>query len=210
VVGARAGGRGGRGPCCIRGREAPRPGRFAELDLQALPDAGAGAAPADLAALRARIREIVGRNRAPGAAVALVGPRGELLIEGFGQAGEGRAMDGDSLFRVGSITKSFISLAVMRLVEQGKLRLEDRVQALAPELDIRNPFERTHPLRVAHLLEHTSGFDEMRFNEIVDDAPAPSDHSARCWRSTRARGCRAGSPAPASRTRSRGTPPPPT
>jgi CubicO group peptidase (beta-lactamase class C family) len=159
-------------PAARAGEAPPDPARFADVDLLALPDAeGAGPAPADLQALRSRIREIVGRNRAPGAAVALVGPRGELLIEGFGQAGEGRAMDGDSLFRVGSITKSFISLAVMRLVEQGKLRLEDRVQALAPELAIRNPFERTHPLQVAHLLEHTSGFDEMRFNEILDDAP---------------------------------------
>jgi CubicO group peptidase (beta-lactamase class C family) len=150
----------------------PDPARFAALELGALPaPTDATPAPADLQALRARIREIVGRYRAPGAAVALVGPRGEVLAEGFGRAGDERAMDADSLFRVGSITKSFICLAVMRLVEQGKLRLEDRVLALAPELQIRNPFEKTHPLRVAHLLEHTSGFDEMRFNEILDDAP---------------------------------------
>jgi CubicO group peptidase (beta-lactamase class C family) len=147
--------------------------RLAELDFQPLPEgADPSPAPGDLQALRARIAEIVRRNRAPGAAVALLGPNGERLIEGFGRAAEGRAMDADALFRVGSITKSFISLAVMRLVEQGKLRLEDRVQALAPELAVRNPFERTHPLLVAHLLEHTSGFDEMRFNEIFDDAPA--------------------------------------
>src|SRR4051795_9633061 len=120
---------------------APDPARFAELDLAGLPEGAApGPAPGDLQALRSRLAEIVGRNRAPGAAVALVGPRGELLIEGFGRAGEGRAMDAEALFRVGSITKSFISLAVMRLVEQGKLHLEDRVQALAPELAIRNPF----------------------------------------------------------------------
>jgi CubicO group peptidase (beta-lactamase class C family) len=155
------------------GEAALDPERLASLDLMAVPDAAdPAAAPGDLAALRARIEEVVRRSQVPGVAVALVGPAGEVLIEGFGRADQGRAMDADALFRVGSITKSFICLAVMRLVEQGKLRLEDRVQALAPELAVRNPFERTHPLLVAHLLEHTSGFDEMRFNEIFDDAPA--------------------------------------
>lgn len=145
------------------------PARLADADLTTFPsDADLASAPGDLQALRGRIAEIVGKNQAPGAAVALVGPNGEVLIEGFGRAAQGRAMDAEALFRVGSVTKSFISLAVMRLVEQGKLRLDDRVQALAPELTVENPFERTHPLRVAHLLEHTSGFDEMRFNEIFD------------------------------------------
>ncbi|HXU82218.1 MAG TPA: serine hydrolase domain-containing protein, partial [Polyangia bacterium] len=155
------------------------PARLADLELMALPDgADPSPTPGDLQALRGRIADIVSQYRAPGAAVAVVGPRGELLIEGFGRAGEERAMDAGSLFRVGSITKSFLSLAVMRLVEQGKLRLDDRVQALAPEIAIDNPFERTHPLRVAHLLEHTSGFDEMRFNEIFD-SPAGGDRPLR-------------------------------
>ncbi|HXU80960.1 MAG TPA: serine hydrolase domain-containing protein, partial [Polyangia bacterium] len=144
------------------------PGRIEEMELMALPEGPEAPTPGDLEALRARLREVVGKNRAPGAAVALVGPRGELLIEGFGRAGAGRPMDADALFRVGSITKSFISLAVMRLVQLGKLRLDDRVLTLAPELGVKNPYERTHPLQVTHLLEHTSGFDEMRFNEIFD------------------------------------------
>lgn len=152
---------------------------FAELELNPLPElADPTPAPGDLQALRGRIAEIVQRTRAPGAAVALVGPGGLLFLEGFGEAREGVQMDAHALFRVGSITKSFISLAVMRLVEQGKLRLEDRVLALAPEIGAKNPYERTHPLLVAHLLEHTSGFDEMRFNEIFD-GPAGADRPLR-------------------------------
>jgi CubicO group peptidase (beta-lactamase class C family) len=154
------------------------PATLADLELAGLPEVADGTPPADLQALRRRIAEILARTGAPGAAVALVGPNGPVMIEGFGEAREGLAMDGHSLFRVGSITKSFVSLAVMRLVELGKLRLEDRVLALAPELKVKNPFERTHPLRVAHLLEHTSGFDEMRFNEIFD-GPAGADRPLR-------------------------------
>jgi CubicO group peptidase (beta-lactamase class C family) len=138
-----------------------------ELDEQALEVAGPELpAPGDLQALRRQIAEVVQRTGAPGAAVAVIGPGGTLLTEGFGGAGE-RPVEVSSLFRVGSISKSFLSLAVMRLVEKGRLRLEDRVADLAPEI-AHNRFEERHPLTVAHLLEHTSGFDEMRFNEIFD------------------------------------------
>jgi CubicO group peptidase (beta-lactamase class C family) len=156
------------------------PADFADLDLRALPETAetTDVTPGDVQTLRQRIAEIVARTGAPGAAVAVVGPGGLVLADGFGEARDGVAMDAHALFRVGSITKSFISLAVMRLVELGKLRLEDRVMALAPELKVKNPFERTHPLKVAHLLEHTSGFDEMRFNEIFD-RPAGADRPLR-------------------------------
>jgi CubicO group peptidase (beta-lactamase class C family) len=156
---------------------APRVSAAAVLDPVALaereldppapwPEALAEPAPRDLQALRRRLAELVARAPEGGAAIALVTPQG-MLIEGFGQARADVPMDAGALFRVGSLTKSFLSLAVMRLVEAGKLRLEDRVRDLAPEI-FRNPWEGTHPLEVAHLLEHTSGFDEMRFNEIFD------------------------------------------
>lgn len=159
------------GPRAIAGPpdEAPRFATLAEADLATFPTDGEIPTPSDVAALRRAIGDALARHGAPGAAVAVLGPGGVLLAEGFGRASADRAMDARSLFRVGSISKSFISLAVMRLVEKGKLRLDDRVRALAPEVAIDNRFERSHPLTVAHLLEHTSGFDEMRFNEIFDD-----------------------------------------
>jgi CubicO group peptidase (beta-lactamase class C family) len=127
----------------------------------------ASAAP-DREALAAQIAEIVERTGAPGAAVAVVDSAG-VWVRGFGLAGlDGRAMTPETLFRVGSLTKPFITLAILRLVQAGRLRLEDRVRDLLPELAMRNRWERTDPVRVAHLLEHTSGFDEMRFNEIFD------------------------------------------
>jgi CubicO group peptidase (beta-lactamase class C family) len=163
------------------GERTPRPGAN-ELDdpfglTAALADdlaetEGGGADPApraDIQALRRRIAELVARTEGSGAAVVVIGADGGRLVEGFGPSGTGAAMDAGTLFRVGSVTKSFLALAVMRLVEQGKLRLEDRVRALAPEIAVKNRWEKTHPLLVAHLLEHTAGFDEMRFNEMFDD-----------------------------------------
>ena len=110
-----------------------------------------------------------GNAAGAGLAVALMDTRGTIWTEGFGRAGpDGRPMSADTLFRVGSLTKPFVALGIMRLVEQGRLRLEDPVSALAPEIAVANPWDRTDPIRVAHLLEHTAGFDEMRFNEIFD------------------------------------------
>jgi CubicO group peptidase (beta-lactamase class C family) len=123
----------------------------------------------DLDQLRALIDRLVRERGGAGVAVALVDTHGTIWSEGFGRAGpDGRPMSADTLFRVGSLTKPFLALGIMRLVEQGRLRLEDPVSTLAPEIGMANRWDRTDPIRVAHLLEHTAGFDEMRFNEIFD------------------------------------------
>jgi CubicO group peptidase (beta-lactamase class C family) len=125
----------------------------------------------DTERLRARIAEIVERSGVPGAAVAVVTRTG-TWTQAFGQiARGGRPMDVDTLFRGGSLTKPFMALAVLRLAEKGRLRLDDKVRDLVPEIAVGNPWERTYPLRLEHLLSHTAGFDEMRFNEIF----APAD-----------------------------------
>ena len=123
----------------------------------------------DLQTLRERIARLVELEGGMGVAVALVDRSGRRWAEGFGAPrARARPWTRDTLFRVGSLTKPFVALAIMRLCEQGRLRLTDRVRDLAPEIAVDNRWERTHPLQVAHLLEHTAGFDEMRFNEIFD------------------------------------------
>lgn len=71
-----------------------------------------------------------------------------------------------TLFRIGSITKMFTALGLLKLIEQGTLSLNDEVRKIAPELPIDNPWESTHPVRVVHLLEHTAGFDDMPLNKV--------------------------------------------
>ena len=45
--------------------------------------------------------------------------------------------------------------------------LDAPVDEIAPEIAIDNPWDDTDPVRVIHLLQHTAGFDDMHFNEIV-------------------------------------------
>ena len=72
----------------------------------------------------------------------------------------------NTLFRMGSITKMFVSLGISRLVEEGKLHFNDELKKIAPDVPFQNEWEHTHPVRVIHLLEHTSGFDDVKLNAM--------------------------------------------
>ncbi len=137
------------------------------------------AAAADLGEFQQRAAEILEANRVPGAGIALV-RNGEIIWAG----GIGRAdIDEDipvlanTRFRTGSITKMFTALAVMQLVEEGKLSLDDAVHDIAPHVPIENPWRETAPVRVAHLLEHTAGFDDMHFRHMNSDRELPDSLS---------------------------------
>jgi CubicO group peptidase (beta-lactamase class C family) len=123
--------------------------------------------PRDLDELRTAIAAILSREQIPGAGVALVEGDRILWAGGIGVADRatGRPVTADTLFRTGSLTKSFIALAFVRLAEQGRVDLGARVSDLAPELAIGNRWDAEQPITVAHLLEHTAGFDDMRPNE---------------------------------------------
>jgi len=67
---------------------------------------------------------------------------------------------------MGSITKMFVSLGIMKLVNEGKLKLDDELKKIAPEVPFKNKWESTNPVRVVHLLEHTSAFDDIKLNRM--------------------------------------------
>lgn len=72
----------------------------------------------------------------------------------------------DTVFRVGSITKSFTSLAMLRLMEQGKLSLQDSVSKHVIKVPYVNTFHLSAPIRVVYLLEHTAGFRDLTEKEF--------------------------------------------
>ena len=89
-----------------------------------------------------------------GLAVAVVKGRDTLLMRGYGFADlENQVpVTPQTVFRIGSITKQFTSSAVMQLVEQGKIGLDDDITKYLPNIP-------THGRRlpVRYLLNHTSG-----------------------------------------------------
>ncbi|HEX3919463.1 MAG TPA: serine hydrolase domain-containing protein [Caulobacteraceae bacterium] len=90
----------------------------------------------------------------PGAAVG-VRHRGEMIhAAGYGLADVewGNPIDTDTVFRIGSISKQFTAAAILRLADEGRLSIDDRVEAHLPDYPLGG---RTITLR--HLLNHTSG-----------------------------------------------------
>jgi len=91
-----------------------------------------------------------------------------IFSGGFGYADleTKRNADKSTLFRMGSITKMFVSLGIMKLVNEGKLKLDDELKKIAPEVPFQNKWENTNPVRIIHLLEHTSAFDDIKLNRM--------------------------------------------
>jgi CubicO group peptidase (beta-lactamase class C family) len=151
----------------------------------------AATAPGTIDELRRQIDRILEREHIAGAAIALIGRDGPIWVGGVGVRDRGtrEPIDGDTVFRVGSLSKSVIALGVMRLVDQGKLDLDRPLREILPDLEIDNAWEAVAPVTLAQCLEHTTGFDDIRFNEIfaADERISVADTLALNPRSRRTR-----------------------
>jgi len=137
-----------------------------------------------VAALDASLRSAVERKDVPGVVALVTDRKGVLYENAFGVAdvATGRPLKTDALFRIASMTKPVTSLALMQLVEQGKIGLDDPVEKYLPEL--KNPqvvesFDATtgdYKLRAAstlptvrQVLTHTSGLGYPFTSAILRD-----------------------------------------
>ncbi|NJD59139.1 MAG: beta-lactamase family protein, partial [Anaerolineae bacterium] len=71
----------------------------------------------------------------------------------------------DTLFQIGSITKTFLGTAVMQLVEMGKLALDAPVRTYLPSLKLADESVAAH-VTMRHLLTHTGGWVGDYFNDF--------------------------------------------
>jgi CubicO group peptidase (beta-lactamase class C family) len=126
--------------------------------------------PKTLQELQQAMKDVLDKEHVPGAGVALVANGQVLWCGGIGQAdiAAKRAVACDTEFRVGSISKTFVALALLKLQEEGKINLYARLQDVAPEIPFENRWEVTHPVRIVNLLEHTAGFDDMEPSEVYN------------------------------------------
>ncbi len=118
--------------------------------------------------LKDSIQKIMQIQHVTGLMVGITKADSVILAEGFGYADleTKRKVDRKTLFRMGSNTKMFVSLGILKLQKEGKINLNDEIKKIAPEIKFQNDWEAKYPLRVVHLLEHTSGFDDMKINAM--------------------------------------------
>jgi CubicO group peptidase (beta-lactamase class C family) len=121
-------------------------------------------------ALRDSIKKIMAEEHMPGLSLALVHRDSTIWQGGIGTAdvATNRPVTQTDLFRIGSITKTFISLAIQKLIAEGKFSIQSKLKDIAPEVPFTNTWEGEEPIRVIHLLEHTAGFDDMHLNAFLN------------------------------------------
>ena len=94
------------------------------------------------------LKTLLDRQKIPGAMLTIVRKDTVLFSGGIGIANveANEQVSEKHNFRVGSVSKSFTAIAIMRLVENGKLKLTDRVMDIDPTLPIRNKWEDEAPI----------------------------------------------------------------
>lgn len=96
----------------------------------------------------------VTEQRTAGVSVAVAKNGRTIVAKGYGFADLENDVPAtaETVYRIGSITKQFTSAAIMRLMEQGKLSLDDTLQKFLPQVPTQG-----NRVTVRHLLNHTSG-----------------------------------------------------
>jgi N-acyl-D-amino-acid deacylase len=138
------------------------------------------------------IPDLMRKYSIPGGAVAVLRDGKLLYARGFGHADvENKTpVQPDALFRIASVSKPITGVAIMKLVEDGQLQLEDRV---APLIDDLTPAPgatvdpRWEQITIRQLLNHTGGWDRDKPNGGFDPMFRPAIAAAAV-----------GAPAPAS------------
>jgi CubicO group peptidase (beta-lactamase class C family) len=117
------------------------------------------------------VRQTMTANNIAGATVSIVQDGRIVLTKGYGFAdiaAGGRVNPDTTLFRIGSITKTFTWIAVMRAFEAGRLTLDDPINQHLPD-ELRIPDEGfTEPIRIRHLMTHSPGFEDRMFGHLFE------------------------------------------
>ena len=122
-----------------------------------------------IAELRQQLEKILVDSHTPGMSIAIVHRDGPEWVAGIGisDVASHHATTDETLFRIGSTSKAFVSLSILKLVGEGKVSLQDPVHNVIPEIWFENRWEATDPVRVVDLLEHTTGWDDLHMREYA-------------------------------------------
>jgi CubicO group peptidase (beta-lactamase class C family) len=145
------------------------PDRVSKL-MQALPQ------------IETMMRERMAELHIPGLSYGVIIDGKLVLTKGLGvrDVATGAPVDEDTVFRIASMTKSFTGLAILKLRDAGKLRLDDPVERYVPELrNWKPPTQDSGAITIRQLLSHTAGLPED--NPYGDRLLDMSDKDFSAW-----------------------------
>lgn len=127
-------------------------------------------APAVPAAMASRLDRALARAQAslllPGVEATVIFPDGSTWTgtRGMADVAAGRPVAPTTPFAVGSVTKTFTAALILRYVDQGRIRLDDRLDRYLPD------WPKAASITVRMLLNHTSGIPDFFLNPKLDAA----------------------------------------
>jgi N-acyl-D-amino-acid deacylase len=138
-----------------------------------------GAAVPGMESYDQTITDFMRKHAIPGGAVAVLRDGRLIYARGFGYADvqNKTPVQPDALFRIASVSKPITAAAIMKLVEEGKLTLDDRVAPFiahltpAPGATVDPRWEQ---ITIRHLLNHTGGWDRGKPNGGFDPMDRPA------------------------------------
>lgn len=125
--------------------------------------------------LEQQIKQILDANNTSAASISIIESNGDQYTFGVGISDKStqKPVDSETLFRIGSVSKIFTTLSVLKLVEENKLGLQDEIRTWVDDVEYDNPWENEHPIRIVHLLSHTTGWSDLHMSEFAHNDPTP-------------------------------------
>lgn len=127
--------------------------------------------------LPARVQSAYERDNLPSISVAVV--HDDTLIfsktVGYADLNEQTRATSETIYRIASVTKLFTTTMMVRLAEEGILRLDDHVKDYVPEYEVSTPYPGTQPTTLRQLARHMSGLPRQRSYSFL------RDHAMSLW-----------------------------
>ena len=130
-----------------------------------------------LAELSRTIRERVDSGISTGIVAGLLSPDGQAELIAYGDAADGKRLDPDDVFEIGSITKLFTGTLLSEMAQRGEVALDDPVAALLPA-QLALPTHDGRQITLLDLATHASGLVRDPTNHVPQDPANPeADYS---------------------------------
>ncbi|MGE7624707.1 serine hydrolase domain-containing protein [Viridibacillus sp. NPDC096237] len=123
----------------------------------------------DISKIDEYINNELERQNIPGASITIVKGDKVQYVKGYGISGPNeKEMTPQTPVVLGSVSKSFTALAIMQLVDQGMIQLDNPVQQYIPWFRLADE-EASKEITIRHLLNHTSGISEYDGQRVISE-----------------------------------------
>ena len=120
-------------------------------------------------ALQSYFESAIASGKIVGAGVSIVKEGTIIVSEGFGKRGANSAarVDGETVFRLGSLSKGFAGVYMANLEHENKVEWEDKVIDYLPEFKLGDSHN-TNKINLSHILSHSTGAPYHSFTNLVE------------------------------------------